>query len=76
MGTEVLDWRAIADHFRRSVQAVRSRYRHAKVMGEGSGGSSGAGEPKRGGGGARKQISYGWMALYALSTLPDRVRGS
>ncbi len=31
LGSEELDWHAIAAHFKRSVQAVRSKYRHEQV---------------------------------------------
>ena len=31
LGSEELDWHAVAEHFKRSVQAVRSKCRHEQV---------------------------------------------
>ncbi|PRW05845.1 forkhead box M1 [Chlorella sorokiniana] len=67
LGSEAMDWRAIATHFKRSVQAVRSKYRLEQLTKEDK--ASGQG-PTRGG--PRASISYGYMALFALASLPER----
>ncbi|KAL4858706.1 Reticulocyte-binding protein 2 a [Chlorella vulgaris] len=66
LGEATLDWRAVAAHFGRSTQAVRSKYRHLKLVEE-----HGT-EVFARGRSARAPISYSYMALYALSTLPDQ----
>lgn len=68
LGEATLDWKAVAAHFGRSTQAVRSKYRHLKLVEE-----HGT-EVFARGRSARAPISYSYMALYALSTLPDQVR--
>lgn len=75
LGAEALDWVAIGAHFHRSEQAVRSKYRHECIMREGAGAEGlstvqrAQARPKER---TRLSISYGWMAVYALSTLPGQ----